>query len=323
VYHFDASTESWKQVDDGLSKVELLNDTSRNAYRVVAVSYKSSQIVINSPVVKQTNYTQASNTFHQWADSSHMYGLNFATLKDAEVFSRTFGAVLNLLAKMPDQAPSGAKGGAKPNPKDASLKRPKEPKKKKGGAEEFTISAPSNFRHVAHNTVGGKAVGPQAPTPSSAAPPGPAARRPRYGRLPRPARPRQAAVRPPGGAFGAPPGPPPGGAFGAPPGPPSGGFGAPPSGGFGPPPGGAFGAPPGPPPGGAFGAPPGPPPGGFGAPPGPPSGGFAPPPSGGLRAATVRLWCAAAIWRHAAAAAGPVRRQRSVRRRSGLRPEWR
>jgi hypothetical protein len=32
-------------------------------------------------------HKQASATFHQWADSQHMYGLNFASLKDAEVRS--------------------------------------------------------------------------------------------------------------------------------------------------------------------------------------------------------------------------------------------
>lgn len=104
VYHFDAQSEAWKQVDTGLSKVEIFNDPNKNTYRVVAVSYQSEQIVIDSQIFKNTNYTQASATFHQWADSAHMYGLNFASAKDAEAFSRTFAAVLRMLAKLSDQS---------------------------------------------------------------------------------------------------------------------------------------------------------------------------------------------------------------------------
>ena len=79
---------SWKQVDTGLSKVEIFNNPATNQYRVVGVSYKNNAFVINSQIFKQTVYTQASATFHQWADSQHMYGLNFASLKDAEVRRR-------------------------------------------------------------------------------------------------------------------------------------------------------------------------------------------------------------------------------------------
>ena len=68
-------------MDTGLSKVEIFNDPAKNTYRVVGVSYKNQAIVINSQIFKQTGYTKASETFHQWSDSAHMYGLNFASLK--------------------------------------------------------------------------------------------------------------------------------------------------------------------------------------------------------------------------------------------------
>jgi hypothetical protein len=100
VYYFD-NDESWKAVDTGLSKVEIFCNRATNQYRVVGVSYKNNAIVIDSQIMKQTPYTQVSATFHRWLDSQHMYGLYFASLKDAEVrrvssceFGRLCGADL-------------------------------------------------------------------------------------------------------------------------------------------------------------------------------------------------------------------------------------
>jgi len=111
VYTFDPHRESWTPADAGLSKVEIFNNTANNSYRVVAVSLQDQRTVINSAMYASMQYTQASESFHQWSDASTAYGLNFASIREAETFSRTFAAVLNMLAKAPPAGASGRSGG--------------------------------------------------------------------------------------------------------------------------------------------------------------------------------------------------------------------
>ena len=92
--------------------------------------------------------------------------------------------------------------------KEATLRKQKEKAAKKNkGSGGFEISAPRNFQHVAHNSIGGKQIGPAGGGGGGGGPPqsqGPAS--------PRAMSPQQQQQ---------PPGPPPsagGGGFGAPPG---------------------------------------------------------------------------------------------------------
>ena len=45
------------------------------------------QVVINCAILKGLKYNQATPTFHQWRDNKQVYGLNFSSKDDAEVFA--------------------------------------------------------------------------------------------------------------------------------------------------------------------------------------------------------------------------------------------
>ena len=44
-------------------------------------------MVINCAILKGLKYNQATPTFHQWRDQRQVYGLNFSSKDDAEVFA--------------------------------------------------------------------------------------------------------------------------------------------------------------------------------------------------------------------------------------------
>ena len=46
-------------------------------------------MVINSPIYKELFYQKSSETFHNWNDNAYLYGLNFASLTDANNFAET------------------------------------------------------------------------------------------------------------------------------------------------------------------------------------------------------------------------------------------
>ena len=45
------------------------------------------QVVINCAILKGLKYNQATPTFHQWRDNKQVYGLNFSSKDDADVFA--------------------------------------------------------------------------------------------------------------------------------------------------------------------------------------------------------------------------------------------
>ncbi len=45
------------------------------------------QVVINCAIMKGLKYNQATPTFHQWRDNKQVYGLNFSSKDDAEIFA--------------------------------------------------------------------------------------------------------------------------------------------------------------------------------------------------------------------------------------------
>ena len=47
----------------------------------------SLQVVINCAILKGLKYNQATPTFHQWRDNKQVYGLNFSSKDDADVFA--------------------------------------------------------------------------------------------------------------------------------------------------------------------------------------------------------------------------------------------
>lgn len=123
VYHYDVSTNAWKQVDEGISRVDLYMSSTLASFRIVGVSAKTSEVVVNSPVYKEMKYQRVTNLFHQWSDTRLSYGLNFASLEEAQGFSQGVDAALLKLVQPTAPAPpfvSHVRTGSRSHPSRAS-----------------------------------------------------------------------------------------------------------------------------------------------------------------------------------------------------------
>ena len=54
--------------------------------------------MINSPVYRELVYQKSSDTFHNWNDNVRLYGLNFASLADANNFAETIQVCVDALS---------------------------------------------------------------------------------------------------------------------------------------------------------------------------------------------------------------------------------
>lgn len=54
-------------------------------------------MVINCAIPKGLKYNQATQTFHQWRDARQVYGLNFGSKEDANVFASAMMHALEVL----------------------------------------------------------------------------------------------------------------------------------------------------------------------------------------------------------------------------------
>lgn len=59
--------------------------------------YGRLQVVINCAIPKGLKYNQATLTFHQWRDARQVYGLNFGSKEDANVFASAMMHALEVL----------------------------------------------------------------------------------------------------------------------------------------------------------------------------------------------------------------------------------
>ena len=88
----------------GLSKVHIYHHFINSTFRVVGrklqdhevslsiiveyfIMVNYFQVVINCAILKGLKYNQATPTFHQWRDNKQVYGLNFSSKDDADVFA--------------------------------------------------------------------------------------------------------------------------------------------------------------------------------------------------------------------------------------------
>jgi len=100
VYYFDPKTKGWTPtaVGNNFCRVDMYENTSNTTFRVIGRGLQdTSKVVINSSIAKDTQYTRASETFHQWSDNRYIYGLNFPTKEEAETFGSGFEGVVNRL----------------------------------------------------------------------------------------------------------------------------------------------------------------------------------------------------------------------------------
>jgi len=109
VYYYDSSVRNWSAADGGISVINLYQNKTTNASRIVAISGKNNQVVINTPVHKDLKYVKASDQFGQFQDAKYMYGLNFATKQESDTFANVVNATVQALSTPvapPPPAPS-------------------------------------------------------------------------------------------------------------------------------------------------------------------------------------------------------------------------
>jgi hypothetical protein len=127
VYYFNMSRDEWEQVDGGLSRLELLHDAGANTFRVIGVAFGNDTMVVDSPLAASTVYEQPGETFHQWADARLTYGLNFATIEDAALFSQAFVKSVQQL-RQPPPPPQRGQSQAPAPPQPGGFLPPPAPK---------------------------------------------------------------------------------------------------------------------------------------------------------------------------------------------------
>uniref|UniRef100_A0A2K5EGG5 WH1 domain-containing protein n=1 Tax=Aotus nancymaae TaxID=37293 RepID=A0A2K5EGG5_AOTNA len=81
----------------GFSRVHIYHHTGNNTFRVVGRKIQDHQVVINCAIPKGLKYNQATRTFHQCRDARQVYGLNFGSKEDANVFTSAMMHALEVL----------------------------------------------------------------------------------------------------------------------------------------------------------------------------------------------------------------------------------
>ncbi|XP_056871995.1 protein enabled homolog isoform X2 [Takifugu flavidus] len=96
---YDDANKKWVPAggSTGFSRVHIYHHTGNNAFRVVGRKIQDHQVVINCAIPKGLKYNQATLTFHQWRDARQVYGLNFGSKEDANVFASAMMHALEVL----------------------------------------------------------------------------------------------------------------------------------------------------------------------------------------------------------------------------------
>ncbi|KAM9778601.1 protein enabled homolog isoform X2 [Syngnathus typhle] len=117
---YDDANKKWVPAggSTGFSRVHIYHHTGNNAFRVVGRKIQDHQVVINCAIPKGLKYNQATQTFHQWRDARQVYGLNFGSKEDANVFASAMMHALEVLnsqetgSTLPRQSPNVQNGPA-------------------------------------------------------------------------------------------------------------------------------------------------------------------------------------------------------------------
>lgn len=85
-------------LSEGLNTFPCLS-LKRSGNYLFSFCFSSSypQVVINCAIPKGLKYNQATLTFHQWRDARQVYGLNFGSKEDANVFASAMMHALEVL----------------------------------------------------------------------------------------------------------------------------------------------------------------------------------------------------------------------------------
>ncbi|XP_034756342.1 protein enabled homolog isoform X5 [Etheostoma cragini] len=109
---YDDANKKWVPAggSTGFSRVHIYHHTGNNAFRVVGRKIQDHQVVINCAIPKGLKYNQATQTFHQWRDARQVYGLNFGSKEDANVFASAMMHALEVLNSQ-DSGPTLSRQG--------------------------------------------------------------------------------------------------------------------------------------------------------------------------------------------------------------------
>ncbi|XP_032238367.1 protein enabled isoform X2 [Nematostella vectensis] len=98
----------------GISRVHVYHHPVNNTFRIVGRKMADHAVVINCALAKGLKYNEATPTFHQWRDQRQVYGLNFQSKDEADLFGQ---AVRDALETLKTSAPpSAAPVRASPSP---------------------------------------------------------------------------------------------------------------------------------------------------------------------------------------------------------------
>ncbi|XP_052379717.1 protein enabled homolog isoform X6 [Oncorhynchus keta] len=130
---YDDANKKWVPAggSTGFSRVHIYHHTGNNAFRVVGRKIQDHQVVINCAIPKGLKYNQATQTFHQWRDARQVYGLNFGSKEDANVFASAMMHALEVLNSqdtgagptLPRQSPQSPQVQNGPSPEDLEMQR--------------------------------------------------------------------------------------------------------------------------------------------------------------------------------------------------------
>ncbi|XP_036831760.1 protein enabled homolog isoform X8 [Oncorhynchus mykiss] len=130
---YDDANKKWVPAggSTGFSRVHIYHHTGNNAFRVVGRKIQDHQVVINCAIPKGLKYNQATPTFHQWRDARQVYGLNFGSKEDANVFASAMMHALEVLNSqdtgagptLPRQSPQSPQVQNGPSPEDLEMQR--------------------------------------------------------------------------------------------------------------------------------------------------------------------------------------------------------
>lgn len=164
VYYFDPKTKGWTPtaVGSNFCRVDMYENTGNNTFRVIGRGLQdTTKVVINSNVTKDTQYTRASETFHQWSDNRYIYGLNFVTKEEAESFGTGFEQTVS---KLKGGSGSGSVSGGPPPP----------PQPPQPPTQSLTSSSGSFNSGMSSSSSSGGGGPPPPPQPPTAPQPPPA-----------------------------------------------------------------------------------------------------------------------------------------------------
>jgi hypothetical protein len=100
VYIFDGETGGWAAgpVGDGLSRVEVLENEAERTYRVLGKGMDDAEVLcIDSPLIKETQFARASETFVQWNDPQAVYGINISSVEESDTICTCIDGILKKL----------------------------------------------------------------------------------------------------------------------------------------------------------------------------------------------------------------------------------